>query len=92
MGDMADYFLDGLWSDDCESPYIPSGYPKEKACRYCKARGLFWTHTEQGWRLADNKGNVHECPQWAEQNREMRLIDKPLSVPNKTPKKELWGF
>jgi len=39
--------------------YIPKP-PQPKTCRYCGERGLWWTNTDRGWRLAKG-GAIHTC-------------------------------
>ncbi len=71
MGDMADYTLEQLESeelyfDNCmideetgayEFPYSRS----TKTCRFCGRKDLHWEMRKKKWRLCDGRG-VHRCP------------------------------
>ena len=59
MGDMADYFIGqfpACWEEDSDSYYTPP----TKTCNRCGEKGLTWTLTYEGWRLAKN-GVIHKC-------------------------------
>lgn len=65
MGEMADWALeqalmdwDGIWDDDDIQP--PQFVPY-KTCRYCGEESLVWQLTPDGWRLATDEGELHEC-------------------------------
>lgn len=62
MGDMADLCNSG---DTFEEEEYSLGDPRPSvSCRYCGQNGLYWLHTDKGWRLADNDMKVHTCKKY----------------------------
>jgi len=56
MGEMADFYLDSVLDEELwESP---------KQCYYCGRWGYHWVKTESGWRLEDDKGQIHTCREY----------------------------
>jgi len=68
MGDMADYYLDledfYFFGEDCQDREDMDTLPAIRECRYCGKGMLHWTLTDNGWRLADDKNNVHSCKKY----------------------------
>lgn len=62
MGDTADLCNSGGIFD--EEEYSLSDPRAGVSCRYCGQNGLYWLHTEKGWRLADNDMKVHMCKEY----------------------------
>ena len=43
--------------------------PTTYGCKYCKKRGLKWTKTDSGWRLAEMNGSIHSCMSYSKEQR-----------------------
>jgi hypothetical protein len=67
--DRLEYLLGFITDEDAyelgiidERGYMPrGGYSPPKVCKHCGTQNLHWAHSQQGWRLADAKGNIHTC-------------------------------
>jgi len=46
---------------DYEPDIRPAYKPQPKTCNRCGHRGLHWTQTKHGWRLANSGGQIHAC-------------------------------
>ena len=63
MGEMADYDLERIGEDFPEDEEDAYRAPhKPLTCRHCGKRPLRWVVTEQGWRVAELNGALHDCP------------------------------
>lgn len=95
MGEMADFFLDqqfdgydcaNEWNDEDIDHDFRTG-PDPKSCNKCGESDLFWRHTDDGWRLVDTNGLLHQCKNqvckrcqqaglhWVETQRGWRLFE-----------------
>lgn len=70
MGEMADWINDQLYDTFIDGPpeYFQdpegAGGPDGVGCKYCLAGPLWWMEVTGGWRLVNDKGQIHSCPEY----------------------------
>lgn len=62
MGDIADAIL----NDGIEDFY----WFENKQCSYCGRRELHWGLTNRGWRLFNDREEMHSCSKYLEENHD----------------------
>jgi len=69
MGEMADWLTESYaGSDDYEDWYDTSPRYK-KICMHCGEGNLDWTQTGTGWRLMNEKAEIHSCDKFKEKTK-----------------------
>ncbi len=60
--------------------FFPDKKPKHRTrrCKFCGEPGLKWAVVVKRWRLVDEEGFLHECPEYAEarQRAEQRWLNE----------------
>lgn len=62
MGDMADMLIEQGFNNYLDG--IEEGEPFRRACKFCDERDLHWECTNDKWRLFNDLGQVHDCPEY----------------------------
>ena len=58
-----DAFSDFMYDEETGATEYPR-MQTAKRCKHCRKNNLHWTPTENGWRLAEPDGRIHDCSQY----------------------------